>query len=115
MAADYGDAGFTVVMDDVVREADMEQFLPHLGGRNVAKVALIPRLEIALERNRLRRNKTFNPSLLEPHTRRLHRILTDGCRAEDGWQVVDTSELDADATATALLGSEGEAKRRSSH
>lgn len=75
MAADYSDAGFAVVIDDVVREADMEQFLPYLRGRAVTKVLLSPRLDVALQRNRVRTNKTFDTAVLAPYTTRLHRLL----------------------------------------
>ena len=51
LAADYSDADFAVVIDDVVREADMDQFLPYLRGRPTRKVVLVPSLEVALARN----------------------------------------------------------------
>ena len=61
----YSETGFAVVIDDAVREADMDQFLPHLGGRPVRRVVLIPSLEIALAPN-LNRNhsirRSWNPT-----------------------------------------------------
>ena len=103
LAADYSDAGFAVVIDDVVREADMDQFLPYLRGRPPRKIVLVPRLEVALARNRNRTNKSFDPAILESHTRRLYPMLLDGCRPEDGWLVVDTTASDPSAAASALL------------
>ena len=107
MAVLYADAGFAVVIDDVVREADMLDFLPHLDGRPITKVLLSPRLEVALERNRTRTNKMFEPKILTPSAAKLHASLLEGCRPEDGWIVVDTSELDAEAVANEILGRSG--------
>lgn len=104
LAADYSDAGFAVVIDDVVREADMDQFVPYLHGRPARKVVLVPSLEVALARNLNRTNKSFDPAILESHTRRLYPMLVDGCRPEDGWLVVDTTDSDPKAAASALLG-----------
>ncbi len=64
MAADYSDEGFAVVIDDVMREEDIDQFTRHLSGRPLTKVALIPRLDVALARNRDRTNKSLTPASL---------------------------------------------------
>jgi chloramphenicol 3-O-phosphotransferase len=103
MATLYADAGYAVVIDDVVREADVDQFMPHLGAHPIRKVLLTPRIDVAIERNRSRRNKTFDPQVLAPHTERLHRSLLDGCRPEDGWIVVDTSDMSSSEVAAELV------------
>jgi predicted kinase len=103
MAADYSDEGFAAVIDDVVREEDMQQFMPHLAGRHLSKVVLIPSLEVVLSRNRTRTNKAFDTRILEPVAQRLYRSLADGCSPADGWIALDTSELDADATVTEIF------------
>jgi adenylate kinase family enzyme len=103
MAADYSDQGFAVVIDDVAREADMSQFMPHLAGRPLTKVVLVPRLEVALERNRDRTNKTFDTEALAPVARRLYRSLADGCPQAEGWIALDTSDLDVDATVAEVF------------
>jgi predicted kinase len=103
MAADYSDEGFAVVIDDVVREEDVDQFARHLAGRPLTKVALIPRLDVALARNRQRTNKSFDTTVLEPVARRLHRSLVESCRPGAGWIALDTSDTDVATTVTEML------------
>ena len=102
-AADYADSGFAVVIDDVVREADMPQFLPHLGRRTMRKVVLLPSLDEAMRRNRERTNKTFSTQVLETVTRRLFSTLREGCLPSDGWVVVDSSEMTPAMTVDHIL------------
>jgi chloramphenicol 3-O-phosphotransferase len=103
MAADYSDEGFAVVIDDVVREEDVDQFTRHLAGRPVTKVALIPSLDVALARNRDRTNKSFDTTILEPVARRLHRPLVESCRSAAGWIALDTSDMDVATTVAEIL------------
>ena len=103
MAADYADSGFAVVIEDVVREADMNQFTPHLGDRPLRKVLLLPSLAEVRERNRARTNKTFDTSVLEPVAARLYPTIVEGCRPADGWIVVDSTKLTLEATVDRIL------------
>ena len=102
MAAAYADAGYEVVIDDVVDERYIDDFLPYLEGRTLRKVVLLPQLSVALARNGERKNKSFDPALLAPVSARLDNELRAHCRPEDGWLVIDNSALDADATAAAV-------------
>jgi chloramphenicol 3-O-phosphotransferase len=102
MAADYSDAGFTAVIDDVVREEDMDQFVS-LGGRSVTKVLLTSSLDVTLARNRVRTNKPFDTGVLEPGVKRLYDSLLASCREDAGWIALDTSELDVAASVTEIL------------
>jgi len=104
-AADYADSGFAVVIDDVVREADLPQFMPHLRGRAPRKVLLRPSLSEATRRNRERTNKSFNTDVLETVTRRLYPTLNEGCSGSDGWLVIDTSEMNPAMTVDLILAS----------
>jgi len=103
MAADYSDEGFAVVIDDVVREEDVDQFTRHLDGRTLTKVALIPTLDVALARNRDRTNKSFDTGMLEAVARRLYPSLVESCRPAAGWIALDTSDLDAAASVTEIV------------
>jgi hypothetical protein len=103
LAADYVEAGFTVVIDDVVREADMPQYLPHLGGLIPRKVLLSPSIFVVHRRNAQRTNKSFDTKILEPVATRLHGQLVAGCLPEAGWTVLDTSTLTIDATIDQIL------------
>ena len=51
IATDYVDAGFVVVIDDVIRESDLHQFTDYLGNTTLRKVLLNPSLETVLARN----------------------------------------------------------------
>ena len=103
MAADYSDEGFAVVIDDVVREEDIEQFTRHLAGRPLTKVALLPSLDVALARNRDRTNKSFDTTILEPVARRLYGSLAESCRSAAGWIELDTSNMDVAASVTEIV------------
>ncbi len=103
LAADYVDAGFTVVIDDVVREADMPQYVPYLGGVAPRKVLLSPSIFVVHRRNAQRTNKSFDTKILEPVATRLHSQLVAGCPPEAGWTVLDTSALSIDATIDQIL------------
>ena len=103
LAADYVAEGFTVVMDDVVREADMPQYLPYLGGLVPRKVLLSPSIFVVHRRNAQRTNKSFDTRILEPVATRLHGQLLAGCPPEAGWKVLDTSTLSIDDTIDRIL------------
>ena len=103
MAARYSDAGYEVVIDDVVRESYVGEIASHLGGRPLVKVALLPTLAVALARNRTPARKPFDTVTLEPVIAALYPLVMAGCRAENGWTVLDTSALGPDATVDELL------------
>lgn len=103
LAADYIASGFTVVIDDVVREADMPQYLPHLGRLAPRKVLLSPSIFVVHRRNAERTNKSFDTKILEPVATRLHGQLLAGCPPEAGWKVLDTSTLSIDDTIDRIL------------
>jgi hypothetical protein len=103
LAADYVSSGFTVVIDDVVREADMPQYVPFLGGLAPRKVLLSPSIFVVHRRNAQRTNKSFDTKILEPVATRLHGQLLAGCPPEAGWKVLDTSTLSIDDTIDRIL------------
>jgi len=103
LAADYLAEGFSVVIDDVVREADMPQYLPHLGGHVPRKILLSPSIFVVHRRNAQRTNKSFDTKILEPVATRLHGQLLAGCPPEAGWKVLDTSTLSIDDTIDRIL------------
>ncbi len=103
IAADYVSEGFSVVIDDVVREVDMPQYVPYLGGLAPRKVLLSPSIFVVHRRNAQRTNKTFDTKVLEPVATRLHGQLLAGCPPEAGWKVIDTSTLSIDDTIERIL------------
>jgi cytidylate kinase len=103
LAVDYVNSGFTVVIDDVVKESDMPQFLPHLGGLTPRKVLLSPSIFVVHRRNSQRTNKSFDTKILEPVATRMHGQLLAGCPPEAGWVVLDTSTLSIGDTVDTIL------------
>lgn len=101
LAVRYADAGFTVVIDDVLAEDDLRRCVyPVLGTRRVHRVLLRPPLEVAIARDRARTNKEFDPERLVPVITRLHATLTVDAGS---WLVLDNGRLDPEQTADAIL------------
>lgn len=103
LAADYLASGFSVVIDDVVRESDMPQYLPYLNGLMPRKVLLSPSIFVVHRRNSQRTNKTFDTKVLEPVATRMHGQLLAGCPPEAGWFVLDTSTQSVNDTVDTIL------------
>ena len=103
IAADYADAGFVAVVDDVVRELELDQYTDHLGNSKLRKVLLNPRLETVLARNTAAGRKPFDPSVLEAACRGLHPLLAAENTAERGWVVVDSTNLSLEQTVDAIV------------
>jgi adenylylsulfate kinase-like enzyme len=103
VAADYAGAGFVAVLDDVVRESELDQYTDYLGNANLLKVLLNPNLETVLARNASPRRKPFDPSVLEAACRGLHSLLASENTAEQGWIRVDSTTLDPDQTVEAIV------------
>jgi predicted kinase len=104
IAADYSDAGFVVVIDDVIREPDLHQYTDHLGNTKLRKVLLNPSLETVLVRNAAPRRKAFDASVLEAACRGLHPLLAAENTAAHGWIVVESTTLDVAQTVVAING-----------
>jgi cytidylate kinase len=103
LASDHVANGFSVVIDDVAREVDMAQYVPHLGGLAPRKVLLSPSIFVVHRRNAQRTNKNFDTKVLEPIATRLHAQLLAGCPPDAGWTVLDTSTLSIDDTIDRIL------------
>ena len=103
IAADYADAGFNVIVDDVIRESDLAQYTNYLGNADLRKVLLSPSLDSALARNSEPGRKPFDPSILEAACRGLHPLLLAENTAERGWIVIDSTALDVEQTIDRIL------------
>lgn len=104
LAQDYVASGFSVVIDDVIHEQDLQtQLLPHLGGLVPRKVLLSPSIFVVHRRNSQRTNKTFDTRILEPIAARMHGELIAKCPPAAGWLVLDTSTIGIDDTVDRIL------------
>jgi predicted kinase len=103
IAADYLDAGFVVIIDDVIRESDLDQYTDYFGDADLRKVLLNPSLETVLARNASPRGKDFDPGVLEAACRGLHPLLRTENTTEQGWIVVDSTTLDVPETVDVIL------------
>lgn len=102
-AADYVGNGFTVVIDDVAREADLDQYVPYLGAQPLRKVLLSPSIFVVHRRNMQRTNKNFDTKILEAVSTKLHSQLLAGCPPDAGWVVLDTSTQTVQDTVDTIL------------
>jgi chloramphenicol 3-O-phosphotransferase len=99
----YASNGFAVVIDDVISSDDVSSiFAPAFDGFDFHKVLLQPRLEVALERNRTRTNKDFDPSFLEEPIRQIHAWMSAQELPND-WLRIDSSELSLEQTVDTIL------------
>jgi len=103
IAADYADAGFVAVLDDVVRESELGQYTDYLGKTALRKVLLNPSLETVLARNAAPGRKPFDSSVLEAACRGLHPLLLAENTAEHGWVVIDSTDMTIDQTIEAIM------------
>ena len=103
MAADYADAGFVAIVDDVVRESDLNQYTDYIGNAELRKVLLNPSLDAVLARNAAPGRKPFDSSVLEAACRGLHPLLAAENTTERGWIVIDSTKLDVDQTVDAIM------------
>jgi chloramphenicol 3-O-phosphotransferase len=102
LARRYAEAGYAVAIDDVLFPDDASaHILPSLAGLTVRPVVLLPRLEVALWRNLRRAGKPFDPALLVPTIRAVHRAYSE--RLRGAWPVLDTSDLSLDETVDRIL------------
>jgi len=102
IAADYADAGFVAVLDDVVRQSQLDH-TDYLGNTPLRKVLLNPSLETVLARNAAPGRKPFDSSVLEAACRGLHPLLASENTAGRGWIVVDSTTLDVEQTVNAIV------------
>ena len=99
----YATNGFAVVIDDVISSDDVSSmFEPALNEFDFHKILLQPRLEVALERNRTRTNKNFDPSFLEEPIRQIHAWMSAQELPKD-WLRIDSSQLNLEQTVDAIL------------
>ncbi|MGH2401612.1 MAG: phosphotransferase [Candidatus Limnocylindria bacterium] len=103
LAKVYVTAGFAVAIEGAIEPTAIDDALNHAGLlENRVGIVLRPRLDVALQRNRERRNKSFDTSILEGVMRSI-----DGDLARDaelpGWHALDNSDESVEATVERIL------------
>jgi chloramphenicol 3-O-phosphotransferase len=99
----YASNGFAVVIDDVISSEDVSSlFEPAFVEFNFHKILLQPKLEVALERNRTRSNKNFDPGFLEEPIRNIHAWMSKQELPND-WLKLDSSKHDLEQTVDVIL------------
>ena len=103
LAAVYASAGFAVAIEGGLDPEDVERALEEVGlADRLVGIVLHPRLEVALARNRERRTKAFDTSVLENVMREI-----DGDLASDadrpGWHRLDNSDEPVERTVERIL------------
>ncbi|GGM06451.1 AAA family ATPase [Deinococcus aerophilus] len=99
----YAEAGFAVVVDDVLWPADLDTMALHWQGLEVRPVFLNPSLAVTQARNAARTGKTFDPRILEPMIAALYPTMPPADYLAAGWRVLNTSALSVEDTVEALL------------
>lgn len=90
--------GFTVIIDDIIRQKWVEEWKQNLAGLNLRFVLLLPSLEIAKRRNLTREVWTVDEAIITS----LHELLTAENTRELGWLVIDNSQLTIQETVEAI-------------
>ena len=104
VARRYAQAGFAVAIDDVIlHEQAILDMLAALDGLAVHRIILRPPVEKALERNRTRKSKSFDPSILEDTIRMLNGVYDQIDFAASGWLVVDNGLQAVGETVSEVL------------
>lgn len=103
MARVYADSGFAVAIEGGIDPELIESALTEHGLRDrMVGVVLHPQLEVALERNRSRRTKAFDTSILEGAMREIDAdVARDASRP--GWHRIDNSDESVAATVERVL------------
>ncbi|OLV19416.1 secreted protein [Deinococcus marmoris] len=104
----YAEAGFAVVVDDVLWPTDLEAMRVHWATQegqelDVRPVFLCPTLEVTQARNAARVGKAFDTLNLVPMIAALHPSMPPADYRAAGWRVLDTSNLNIEQTVELLL------------
>jgi predicted kinase len=99
----YAHAGFAVAIEGAVDPELAEAALKEHGLLDrMVGIVLHPRLNVALERNRTRRTKAFETSILEGTMRQIEDdVARNAARA--GWHEIDNSDDTVDSTVDRIL------------
>ncbi len=90
--------GFTVIIDDIVRQKWVEEWKDDLEGFSLHLVLLLPSLEVAKQRNCTREVWTVEEEVIIS----LHELLAAENTKEHGWLVIDNSLLTIQETVEAI-------------
>ena len=99
----YLEAGFAVIIDDVLFPWDPPILFRDEPDRIVHKILLLPAVEVALRRNAGRVNKDFDLSVLVATIERLHAEMAGLPYEEEGWIVVDNGSIGVEETVDTIL------------
>jgi len=97
-ARNIGLEGFTVIIDDIVRQHWVEEWRNNLEGFALRYVLLLPSLAVAKQRNRTREIWTVNEEIIAS----LHELLANENTKEHGWLAIDNSYLTIEETVDAI-------------
>lgn len=90
IARRYLDGGFEVLIDHCRIPTEIDRWIAEcFGDLQVVRVAVLPPLELTLLRNRTRRNKDFEPTVLAPVIRGVHAAYAESDLSN--WHVFDNA------------------------
>jgi hypothetical protein len=102
----YFDAGFTVVVQDIVMGPALSTFVERIAGRPLFVVVLVPRPDVVAQREASRTKTAYQPD--GPTIEDLDRYLRNETPRTGLW--IDTSDLTVEGTVDAILANRAEAQ-----
>jgi tRNA uridine 5-carbamoylmethylation protein Kti12 len=106
VATIYNEAGFAVVIDDVISSENLHKdYIPNFGNLKPYPILLLPSKEVNLQRNATRENKNFDTTILEQVIGYLYEELSQMDHAD--WLVIDSSDLTLEQTVDLILARVG--------
>ena len=98
-AVNIAKAGFTVIVDDIVRQKWVLEWRSYFKDCIVQFVLLNPRVEIAKFRNKMRKIWTVDEKIIDD----LHGFLSEENTQEKGWIIIDNTNQRVKETVVEIL------------
>jgi adenylate kinase family enzyme len=98
-AANIARAGFTVVIDDIIHQAWLQEWRDNLRGFDLRLVLLQPHLDTAKQRNTTREIWTVDEAIIE----QLHSSFSANNTPDVGWTIVDNTNQTIEETVAEIL------------
>ncbi|GAA5528056.1 AAA family ATPase [Herpetosiphon gulosus] len=102
MAGLYQKHGYSVIVDDVLVSADLQAMFTQADQSALHKILLCPTFERVIERN-YERYRQFDRQKWQPVIASLYQDLCRQNTPDQGWIVLDTSNLNVTQTVDAIL------------
>lgn len=100
LAKNCADEGFKVVIDDIIRQKELDEFKDELKGYRLRFIHLHPSLEETRRRNKKRGGDN---KVSDSQVESVYKLLTRENTVENGWIVVDSTEFNEKETEEVII------------